>query len=64
MSWDIYRESSATASKQVSNDMTFQKRDVGTEINRDGRPGISERKLGKRDVMVLINREGRMVKGV
>ena len=44
--------------------MTFQKRDVGTEINRDGRPRIGERKLGKSDVMVLINREGRMVEGV
>ena len=33
-------------------------------FNRDGGPGIGERKLGKGDVMVLINREGRMIKGV
>ena len=61
VSWDINRESNATASNQVSNEMSFQKRDMGTEINRDGGPGIGERKLGEGDVMVLINREGRMV---
>ena len=64
MSWNIDRERNATASNQVSNDMTFKERDVGTEINRDGGPGIGERKLGKGDVMVLINREGRMIEGV
>ena len=101
MSWNIDRESVATASNQVSNDMTFKvffcwwllglipggapfsqlsngvkdamvgftkkvkchlvtnndmtfkERDVGTEINRDGGPGIGERKLGEGDVMVL-----------
>ena len=32
--------------------------------NRDGGPGIGEKKLGKDDPMVLINREGRMIKRV
>ena len=64
MSWNINWERDTTASDQVSDEMTFEERDVRTEINRDGRPGVGERKLGKGDVMVLINREGRMIKGV
>ena len=63
MSWDIYRERTATARKQVRNEMAFQKWDVRTEINRDRGPGIGERKLGESNVMFLIDREGRMVNG-
>ena len=46
VSWDIYREKTATAGEQVCNEMAFQKWDVRTEVNRDRGPGIGERKLG------------------
>ena len=64
MSWNINRERTATASNQVSNNMTFKERDVGREINCDRWPRISEWKLRKGDVVVLVNRKGRVIKRV
>ena len=43
MSGNVNRDT--TASDKVSSDMTFKERDVGTEINRNGGPRVSERKL-------------------
>ena len=45
MSGNVHRKRETTASNQVSNDMTFKERNIGTQINRNGRPGIGERKL-------------------
>ena len=45
MSRNVHRKREATASNQVSNDMTFKERNIWTQINRNGRPGIGERKL-------------------